>query len=200
MSPINRKQWRVAAAVIATVAAVLTPAAALAAPAHPVAALAAPAHPAARTATSAPACATSALRVWLGVPGEGAASSIYYPLELSNVSSHTCTLFGFPGVSAVAPGGAQLGSPASRDHSDPTLLVTLSPGATAHVLLRIVAVGVFPPSTCQPTNAIGLKVYPPNNTAATVVGFPFQACAKSGPVFLTVRTTVAGTGIPGFSS
>ena len=35
MSLINRKQWRVAAAAVAAVAAVLTPAAALAAPGHP---------------------------------------------------------------------------------------------------------------------------------------------------------------------
>jgi len=190
MSLINRKQWRVAAAAVAAVAAVLTPAAALAAPGHP----------AGRAAASPPGCTTSHLRVWLGVPGEGAASSIYYQLELSNVSSHTCTLIGYPGVSAVAPGGAQLGSAAARDHGDPKLLVTLSPGATSHVLLQIVSVGVFPQSTCQPANAYGLKVYPPNNTAATTVYFPFQACAKTGPVFLTVRTTVAGTGIPGFST
>ena len=189
MNPISRKHWRVAAAAVAA-AAVLTPAAALAAPSSP----------AVRTTASTPACATSQLRAWLGVPGEGAAGSIYYQLELSNVSTRTCTLFGFPGVSAVAAGGAQLGSPAARDHSDPTLLVTLTPGATAHVLLKIVDVAVFPPSTCQPANAIGLNVYPPNNTTATVVGFPFQACAKTGPVFLTVRTTVAGTGIPGFST
>jgi hypothetical protein len=116
------------------------------------------------------------------------------------VSSHTCTLFGFPGVSAVGLGGTQRGSPATRDHTDPTNLVTLSPGATAHVLLKITDVGAFPPSACEPANAIGLRVYPPNDTAATIVGFSFQACAKSGPVFLTVRTTVAGTGIPGFSS
>jgi hypothetical protein len=190
MNLISRKRWQMTAAAAAAAAAVLTPATALAAPGHP----------GAPTAASAPACPASALRVWLGVPGEGAAGSVYYPLELSNVSSHTCTLFGFPGVSAVAPGGAQLGSPATRDHTDPTNLVTLSAGATAHALLKITNVGVFPPSTCQPANAIGLKVYPPNDTAATVVDFPFQACAKSGPVFLTIRTTVAGTGIPGFSN
>jgi len=103
-------------------------------------------------------------------------------------------------VSAEGLGGGQLGSPASRDHTDPTQLVTLSPGATAHVLLKITNAAALPTTTCQPADAIGLRVYPPNNTAAASVDFPFQACAKSGPVFLTVRTTVAGTGIPGFSS
>lgn len=193
MNLISRKRWRVAASAAAA-------AAATAAVLYPAAALAAPGHAGVRTAASAPACVTSNMRVWLGVPGEGALGSVYYPLELSNVSSQTCTLFGFPGVSAVAAGGAQLGSPATRDHTDPTTLVTLSPGATAHALLKIVNAGDFPPSTCQPANAIGLKVYPPNNTAATVVGFPFKACSKSGPVFLTIRTTTTGTGIPEYSS
>lgn len=193
MNLISRKRWWVAASGAAA-------AAAAAAVLYPAAALAAPGHAGVRTAASTPGCVTSNLRVWLGVPGEGAAGSVYYPLELSNVSSHTCTLFGFPGVSAVAAGGAQLGSPATRDHTDPASLVTLAPGATAHAMLKITNVGVFPASTCQPTSAIGLRVYPPNNTAATVVGFPFQACAKSGPVFLTIRTTVTGTGIPGYST
>lgn len=182
-----RKLSLTAAAAIAC-AAMLAPAAALASPSHPVTARAAR-----------PACATSALRVWLGVPGDGALGSVFYQLELSNVSGRTCTLFGFPGVSAVAAGGRQLGSPAARDQGDPTRLVVLGRGATAHVFLRIVDAGVYPPARCHPANAIGLRVYPPNTRTATIVFFPFQACAKKGPVFLGVRTTVAGTGIPGFS-
>ena len=188
MTLISRKQWRIAAAGIAC-AAILTPAAALAAPARSAAPQAA-----------APRCRTSDLRIWLGIPGDSASGHTAYQLELSNISWRACTLFGFPGVSAVAPGGRQLGSPAARDHGDPTRLVTLASGATAHVFLVITNVAFFPPAACHPANAIGLRVFPPNNTAATVVFFPFQACAKKGPVFLLVRTTVAGTGIPGFSS
>jgi hypothetical protein len=184
----SRRRWRMAAVGIAC-AVIFTPAAALAASMHPAAARAA-----------APACRTSDLRVWLGIPGEGAAGTTAYQLQLSNISHRTCTLFGFPGVSAVAAGGQQLGSPAARDPGDPRRLVTLGPGATAHVFLRIVNVGFFPPAACHPADAIGLKVFPPNNRTATVVApFPFQACAKKGPLFLFVRTTVAGTGIPGFS-
>jgi Protein of unknown function (DUF4232) len=188
MTRISRNQWRIAVAGIAC-AAILTPATALAASLHP----------AARDA-AAPACATSDLRVWLGVPGEGATGHTAYQLELSNISRHTCTLFGFPGVSAVAAGGQQLGSPAARDHTDPTRLVTLPRGATAHVFLLITNVAFFPPAACHPADAIGLKVFPPGQRTATVVFFPFPACAKKGPVFLVVRTTVAGTGIPGFST
>ena len=188
MNLISRKRWRTAAGAAAC-AMVLSPAAVLAASGH-----------AEATAAAAPACATSDLRVWLGIPGDGAAGTTAYQLELSNVSSHTCTLFGFPGVSAVALGGQQLGSPAARDSSDPELTVTLARGATAHVFLEITDVAFFPPSACQPTSAVGLKVFPPGDTTATTVPFSFQACKKTGPVFLTVRATVAGTGSPGFSS
>jgi len=148
-------------------------------------------------------CASSALRVWLGVPGDGTAGSSYYQLELSNISAHTCTLYGYPGVSAVGLRGSQLvqlGSAAGREAGDPERVVTLTRGATAHVLLQIADTGVYSPSVCKPKNATGLKVYPPNDTVAQTVPFTFSACSKSGPVYLHVRTTVAGTGIPGYSS
>ena len=190
MNPIRGTQRRAAVAAM-TCAAILMPAAALAAPA-----LAAPAHPA---VSAAPGCATSDLRVWVGVPGDGAAGTTAYQLELSNTSHRTCTLSGFPGVSAVGLGGHRLGRPAVRDHSDPTRLVTLPRGATAHVFLLIVDVAFLRASACHPANAIGLRVFPPNDHTATVVSFPFRACKKTGPRFLTVRTTVTGTGIPGFS-
>jgi hypothetical protein len=199
MTLISRKQWRIAAAGIAC-AAILTPAAALAAPARP-ARPAAPAGPAAVAAPQAAAarCTTSDLRVWLGIPGDSATGHTAYQLELSNTSGSACTLFGFPGVSAVAPGGQQLGSPAARDPGDTTLLVTLARGATAHVFLVITNVAFFTAASCHPAAALGLKVFPPGSRTATVVPFGFEACAKKGPVFLRVRTTVAGTGIPGFS-
>jgi Protein of unknown function (DUF4232) len=197
MTLISRKQWRIAAAGIAC-AAILTPAAALAAPTG-LARAARAARPAAPQA-AVPRCATSDLRVWLGIPGDSATGHTAYELELSNISGHACTLLGFPRVTAVAPGGGQLGSPAAHDPGDPTRLVTLAHAATAHVFLVITHVAFFPPPTCHPANALGLDVFPPGNRTAAIVPFGFQACAKKGQVFLRVRTTVAGTGIPGFST
>ena len=194
MNQISRARRRVTAVAI-TCAAILTPAAALAAPGQ----LAVPGQLAAPAAAAAPRCSTSDLTAWIGVPGDGAAGTTAYPLELSTTAHHTSTLTGFPGVSAVGLGGHQLGRAAARDHSDRTRLVTLRRGATAHVLLLIVNVAFFSASACHPANAIGLKVFPPNDSAATVVSFPFRACKKTGPRFLTVRTTVTGTGVPGFS-
>jgi hypothetical protein len=188
MNPISRMQRRVLAAAVGCAAILL-----------PATALAAPGHGAATAATATPACKTSQLSVWMGIPGDSASGSSFFQLEMSNISSKTCTLFGFPGVSAVGLGGVQLGSAATRDHGDATKLVTLHRGDTAHAVLRIVDAGFFPPSSCHPKNAIGLKVFPPNTTSADTVGFKFKACQTKGPKFLSVRTTVTGTGIPLFS-
>jgi Domain of unknown function (DUF4232) len=141
-------------------------------------------------------CTTSALAVWLGVgEGGGTAGSTLYPLELTNISSHSCRLFGFPGVSAIA--GHQLGSPAQRNRAHPTYRVTLLPGATAHAVLQIVDVGNFPASNCKPAEAAALRVYPPDQLSAAEIPFSFRACSAKGPIFLTVRSIQPGVGIPG---
>jgi hypothetical protein len=146
-----------------------------------------------------PACRTSQLEVWRGAPGSGVAGGVYYDLQFSNVSGTTCSLFGFPGVSAVTSSRHQLGSPASWDHSYAPTTVVVSPGTTAHAVLRVTDVGVFSPSACQPTTAAGLRIYPPNQTTPTFLPFQFRACAKAGPVYLSVRTIRPRAGIPGFS-
>jgi Protein of unknown function (DUF4232) len=152
----------------------------------------------ASVAAAAHRCYTSELTVWLGTPGNGAAGSVYYDLELSNTSNATCTLFGFPGVSA-NNGGKQLGSAAGRTHSRPSTLVTLRPGGTSHVILQIADVGNYPTSACVPVRAQSLRVYPPGALAS--INMPFQgrfgACSRSGPVYLHVSPVIAGTGIPG---
>jgi Protein of unknown function (DUF4232) len=194
----TRAARRGLAAVAITCAAVLVPTAALAASGSRAAA-ARPATADQPAPAVAPRCAASQLMVWLGIPGDGAAGSTYFQLELSNTSAKTCTLYGFPGVSAIGRNGHQLGSAANRDYADPVHLVTLRRGATAHVLLQITDVANFPPASCDPANAVALRVYPPNDRRSVQVPFSFRACGKSGPVYLHVRTTFRGTGIPGFS-
>ena len=120
MKPTTRAARRGLAALALTAAAVAIPTTALAAsgsPAKPAAA--------ARAAAAAipPRCGTAALTAWLGIPGDGYAGGVGYQLELSNTSNHTCSLYGFPGVSALAPGGHQLGRAANRGHA-----VAQSPG------------------------------------------------------------------------
>jgi hypothetical protein len=155
-------------------AAALVPAAAMAAPAA--------AHPGHGTT---PACATSGLDVWLDTQGQGAAGTVYYHLNFTNLSGSTCTLFGYPGVSATNLGGTQLGSAATRVGATPHT-VTLTNGATAFALVGIVQGGIFPPSQCGPVTAAGLRVFPPNQTQSRKVPFPFAACAKTGPLYLKI--------------
>ncbi len=137
--------------------------------------------------TSTPPCATADLVVWLDTRGNGAAGSTYYKLEFTNQSGHPCRLGGFPGVSAVDLGGAQLGSAASRDGSRGPRTVRLAGGATATAVLRIVEARNFPRSGCRPVSAAGFRVYPPNGTASKVVPFPFAACSRTGLVYLSVQ-------------
>ena len=150
-----------------------------------VAAVAVAPAPAARS-TSAAACTTSNLVVWLNTTGNGTAGSIYYKLELTNQSGHPCSLYGYPGVSAVNLSGHRLGSAGGRSTVARPRVITLANGATATANLQVTEAGNYPSSACRITNAAGVRVYPPNQTASKVVPFPFQACSRSGPVILHV--------------
>ena len=118
-------------------------------------------------------------------------------LEISNTSGATCTLTGFPGVSAIGAGGRQLGLAAGRNSARPELPLTLQPYGTVHVVLQITDVANFPPAGCHPVTADGLRVYAPGAYRSSVIPFSFRACAKRKVVYLHVSTTIGGTGIPG---
>ncbi len=139
-----------------------------------------------------PACRTGQLVVWIDTQSNGAAGTIFYTLNFTNVGRR-CTMRGYPGISAVDRGGRRLGTPATRDAVKPVRTVTLNaPNASqgtfssAHATVGIVETGVFSQSVCRPTIASGLRVYPPNQSAGAVVSYPFSACARSGPMFLKV--------------
>lgn len=131
-------------------------------------------------------CATSAIVVWLDTNGDGAAGSTYFHLNFTNLSSRACTLAGYPGVSAVDLGNRQLGSAAARNPSQAVRVVTLAGGASATAVLRIAAAVNFPSSKCRRVTAAGLRVFPPNQRASKVIPFPFQACSRKGPIYLSV--------------
>jgi Domain of unknown function (DUF4232) len=144
-------------------------------------------HPALGAPSSPPACATSGLVVWMNTDGNGTAGTIFYKLKFTNLSGHTCTLRGFPGVSAVKLNGHQLGSAAGRDQTTAAKTVSIAYGHSATASLGIVDAGNFSSSKCAPTTAAGLRIYPPNQTASKIVPFPFKACSHTGPIFLKVR-------------
>jgi len=182
------------AAPAATVTVTSTPAAGSTAT-GPAASGPAASSPATTTAPAGPAaCPTSALQVRKGL-AQGAAGSIYVAIEFVNISSVTCSLFGFPGVSFVtaSSGGSQIGLAASESSTTPRQLVILAPGTTGHALLRIVQAGNYPASRCHPVTAQWLRIYPPNQTAPAVLAYTAQTCSK--PVhILSVGVVQPGSG------
>jgi hypothetical protein len=147
-------------------------------------------------AVSVPRCTTDMLEIWLGLgEGGGVAGGVYYPMEFTNVSAGTCSLSGFPGVSAW--NGSQLGSPAGRDRSVAPSTVVLRPGASGHTLLKLADLGVFSPDQCRPQTATALRVFPPGSRSAAFIPYTFQACSLKGPIFMTVQALQKGLGVPG---
>jgi Protein of unknown function (DUF4232) len=156
----------------------------------PTAALAAPAMPASPARRATPAfvrgCETPGLVIWLDTQGNGTAGSIFYHLEFTNLSRHRCTLNGFPFVRAINLHGDQVGRRASFDRMRTPHQVTLRRGKTVTALLEVVEAGNFSRSACRPVTAAGLQVFPPNQTRAKKIPFPFAACSRRGPVYLRV--------------
>ncbi|HKA95018.1 MAG TPA: DUF4232 domain-containing protein [Streptosporangiaceae bacterium] len=163
---------RLAGAVAAACAAALIPVAALAAPASP-------------AAPAAPACSTGGLVVWINNV-EGAAGTLYYTLNFTNLSGHACTLRGHPGVSTVGLSGSQIGRPARWGDPGHVQLrtVRLARGATATAVLAVTNVYNFPANVCHRVTAAGLRVYPPNQFTSTLVPYPIGACSTR-QVFMT---------------
>jgi Protein of unknown function (DUF4232) len=114
--------------------------------------------------------------------GGAAAGSSYYPIDFTNTSGSTCTLFGYPGVSFTSgQGGSQIGRPASRNPAGPPVTVTLTPGTVAHATVQVTQAANYSKSACEPVTAHWLKIYPPNQTAPLYVRFTAQACSHKVP-------------------
>jgi uncharacterized protein DUF4232 len=136
-------------------------------------------------------CATAALRLTLGQEG-AAAGHFYRTLDFTNISSASCTLYGYPGISFVAAiGGKQIGAAASRSPATKRLIV-LAPGKEAHARLDLLDVLNFPPSECAASDAHWMKVYPPNQFSASYVRWTAKVCSKPKPVYMFVAPVRLG--------
>ncbi len=143
-----------------------------------------------------PACTAADLGAWVAIDqGNGAAGSIYFPLQFTNLSGHTCAMRGFPGVSAIDRSGHQLGSPAGWATRVAAHTVVLAPGATAHTILRYSDVTVTTTPGCRPVvTTFELRVYPPGQYGATHAAFGLEACSHAGPVYMSVEPVLPGVG------
>jgi hypothetical protein len=167
------------AAGIGLAVAVLLPTAALASPGS---------SPLPRVGT----CRGTSTEVWLGLPGNGAAGTILYEIQISNIGHSTCTFFGYPGVSELNIHGAEVGKSAS--HSGAKKLVTVKPGGTAHFVLTYHQAGA---NCLHPVDGTVLRVFPPGQFHSQLVDLALQQCA--GKSIMSVDAVHPGVGIPFFS-
>jgi len=168
-------------------------------------------------------CPTSGLEAWLGLgaasaaggpggaspgnagpPGAYPGHETYYALEFTNVSNRTCSLFGYPEVSAYRdspaggrPIGGPIGGTAIRDTSVRPKPVMLEPGATAHAVLRVA--GDTEPAGCAEVTAEELRITLPRQARPSLVPAHIPVCTQRGHASLSVQAIQARPGIPGHS-
>lgn len=117
-----------------------------------------------------PRCVTGDLKGSLG-SGDAGAGSVFVPLILTNTTSRTCELVGYPGVSYVTgDDGHQVGPAAAMD-GPRNPQVNLPAGKSAVAQVRLVNVANFDAGVCRPIAVRGLRVYPPGDTASLFVPF-----------------------------
>lgn len=151
------------------------------------------ATPAAAAAT-APKCPASGLVIWAGEePGGGAAGSVYYRIELTNLTTATCTVSGYPKVSAVDLKSRRIGAFATHEKGKKAKAVTLAPGASASATLRIVDALNFPAAKCKATTAAGLRVSVPGGSGTKIAPLVFETCARATTKTLSVAPVAAGS-------
>jgi hypothetical protein len=131
------------------------------------------------------ACTTSALKVTLGKPN-ATAGTTFFPLKFVNTSKSSCTLRGYPGVSAVTSTGKQIGNAAQRSGGKVRTL-TIKPGKQQSSSVGIVDTGNFSASKCKPVTAAGMKVFPPNASTSVIIKKKFSTCSSKSSTSLVVK-------------
>jgi Protein of unknown function (DUF4232) len=148
--------------------------------------------PAAAASSGPSQCTTADLRLTVGA-SNGAAGTVYYPLDFTNTSSSTCTMYGYPRVAFVNPaGGSQVGAAAGRASSTAPALVTLAPGATAHATLAVSDVLIGDNCLSYQVQVSWVQVYPPDQYSALFAPLSRQGCADPSLVTMHVDTVSSG--------
>ncbi len=147
---------------------------------------------AAPAAVRPPAATSAGLEVWVGRDlSQGAAGTIEFPLEFTNITGHAVTIRGYPGVSALNAAGRQLGAAAGWDARYPVRTITIPAGGTVHANLFYSDVLPSMPGN-KPATAAVLRVYPPNQRTARTAFFSLPVTTKAGVVDLHVTAIRPG--------
>ena len=139
-------------------------------------------------------CLTSDLRLTAGA-SNGAAGTVYYPLDFTNAGTSACTMYGYPGVAFVtSAGGSVIGAPAGRREIAGTgpALITLQPGATAHATLAVSDVLVGNQCHNHQMKVSTVQVYPPDEYTPLYAPFSGTGCADRSLVVMFVSPVASG--------
>ncbi|WP_152627700.1 DUF4232 domain-containing protein, partial [Streptacidiphilus melanogenes] len=143
----------------------------------------------AATQATTPMCTTAQLTGALGGEDAGA-GQLYYDVVLSNHSTTTCHLTGYPGVSVLDSHGNQVGAPATHDPRAYSAVV-LAPHASATTTIHTGNRMTNDPGECRPATT-ALRVYPPGNRASLVVPAKLTVC----DIFTVIPMVAGGSTLP----
>ncbi|HWJ82397.1 MAG TPA: DUF4232 domain-containing protein [Nocardioides sp.] len=122
---------------------------------------------------------------------DDATSHSYGFIVVTNTSDQECWVKGYGGTSYVGDDGEQIGAAADRTPG-PTPTVALAPGATARSELAETSYGPYTAKECQPTEAVALRVYLPDETDSQLVDHPLTVCANEKIHLLEHKPYTAG--------
>jgi Protein of unknown function (DUF4232) len=140
------------------------------------------------TATSSICRAADLSASFLG--GQAATGHGLLGFALHNVSDHTCTSFGYPGVQFLAKSGRALPTVPTHTTQDyfgplPKAALTVAPGATISFRLGVTH-GAATTAGCA--TAWALQVIPPNDTSTLRIGLPNGAYECQATTVSPVQT------------
>jgi len=139
-------------------------------------------------------CTATALRLTVRGLGDAAGSS-YYSIDLTNMSSRTCTLEGYPRVSFVsAPDGHRLGARAGHDPVYPGRRVILRSGRGAHARLRVGTAPDYPVAACHPVTVRWIRVRVRAAAGSLYASFAGTTCELPATPILSVARLQPGWG------
>ncbi|MBV2357202.1 DUF4232 domain-containing protein, partial [Streptomyces sp. J2-1] len=142
------------------------------------------------SAASGSRCHTSELSASVGTNNPGAGQE-NFPLVLTNKSSRTCTLTGYPGAAFVSASGSQLGADPKRTSGSP-VTVTLRPGQSAWSGLTFSNPQVSGAKAAKPA---ALLITPPNEKDSLKVSWSGGDVPVSGNSSSSTLTVLnSGTG------
>lgn len=149
------------------------------------------AAPAASAATAKP-CSSSGLVIWAGPElGGGTAGGFTYEIQFTNLSGKSCTVVGYPSVSAVNLKGKKIGAAATHGAGTKLGPQTLAEGQSATVKLQVADALNFSKSQCKPTMAAGLRISVPGGSGSKIAPIAFETCALAKSKTLQVGAVEA---------